>query len=251
MSAASRVLLRIEALQLSRGGRIVVALDRLELASGHLATLIGPNGSGKTTLLRTIAGLDAANEGARVEIEGRELRGLPAPERARRVAYVGADLLTDFPVPVEEAVSLGGLSHPAVSAPELRERARAAMDECRITGLARRELRSLSGGERQLVALARALVQDSPLLLLDESLSKMDLNHQTVAGGILRRLTASGKSVILVAHDLALATTWAEEALLLSAGRLLARGPVAETVTEANLRLLYPGWEPRTGPAQK
>lgn len=239
---------------LKRGPCPVLQEVDFRVDPGQVVAVLGPNGSGKTSLLRLVAGLEpGASCSGVIRVAGRELSGLRAAERARLVAYVGPDLRTEFPVPVLEAVLLGRLSHSGLSLrtrePD-RQWALGALDRCGISHLASRELRTLSGGERQLVALARALTQDPQVLLLDETLSQMDLHHQARMGNLLRDwVRAAPRVVLLVAHDMNLATEWSDRALLLRQGRVLAEGPVAETVTPGRLEALYPGARIRISPS--
>ena len=117
------------------------------------------------------------------------------------------------------------------------------MERCLCGEFAGRDLHRLSGGQRQLVALARALAQGARILCLDEALSQMDLNHQALIGKLLRSLCAEGYSVILVAHDVNLASEWADSCLLMKDGARIAQGAVAKTLTESAIRTLYPGAE--------
>jgi iron complex transport system ATP-binding protein len=106
-----------------------------------------------------------------------------------------------------------------------------------------RDLQTLSGGERQLVSLARAFAQGARILFLDESLSQMDLHHQAHTGKLLKKMTEQGYAVVLVSHDVNLAAEWADTALLLGPrgqGKI-AHGPMREVLTEQNLKKLYPG----------
>lgn len=207
----------------------------VELEAGTVTVVLGPNGSGKSTLLRVAAGLiELVPDCGVVQLSGRDLRELTVAERARRIAYVGSDLRQDFPLRVHEVVGL--------SAGLAGGDAEGAMVRALCWSLRDRNIQTLSGGERQLVLIARALAQGSRALLLDETLSRMDLNHQVEIGKLLRKLAREERrAVALVAHDLNLATEWADSAILMRRGRIQARGPVASTVTEASLQALYPG----------
>lgn len=197
--------------------------------TGAVTALLGPNASGKSTLLKLLAGL-LRPSGGRVQIGARDLRGLTAPLRARQITYLPPMLRAEFPLTALEAVRMVG----AAAAP-------AAMERAQCWALRDRALGSLSGGERQLVALARALAQGSRILLVDEGLSQMDLHHQARIGRLLRELAGERYTILLVAHDVNLATEWADECVLLREGRSVCAGRVEEVVTSENLALLYPG----------
>ena len=202
------------------------------LAQGRILSLIGPNGSGKSTFLKLMAGVvpdPAFRVEGRVEVDGVNLLSAPQAVRAKQALYLGPDLHTEFPLTSQEVVEMGGV------------RVEEAMKSCECWDLRARLVRSLSSGERQRVALARAWAQDPAVLFLDEALSQLDLNHQRMAGTVLKAWAGSGKSVILVSHDLSLGLAWATDVLLLNRGQALAVGATQDVVTESHLELLYPG----------
>lgn len=231
------------------GARRLLSEVSFELAAGEILSLLGPNGSGKSTLLKALAGVLApgARVSGQVRYQGQDFLSEPLASRARKVAYLGADLIAQFPMTAEQAVTLGrssqggGLFGFSTSAD--RESVEQAMRRCFCWDHRARDLHTLSGGERQLVALARALAQGSRVLLLDESLSRMDLHHQAAVGRLLVELAGQGYSVVLVSHDINLASEWAHSALLLRAGERVACGPIREVLTEGRVRALYPSSE--------
>jgi iron complex transport system ATP-binding protein len=219
----------------------------LELAAGDFVALLGPNGCGKSTLLKIMSGLlalDRKSEGG-VSFGGRDFLSLTPRERARAVAYLPAQLPTEFPVTVEQAVMMGRTADGSgflqrVSALD-REAVQRALALCLCEALSGRFLHELSGGERQLAHLARGIAQGAKILLLDEALSQMDLNHQSLIGRVLRRLVREESyAVVLVAHDVNLAAEWADQCVLMKDGRVVARGHARETLDQRRLELLYP-----------
>jgi iron complex transport system ATP-binding protein len=245
------------------GAKVVLKDVTIELERGTVTALLGPNGSGKSTLLRALAGLlPLARNGSNgiVRHRGTRLAELTSAERARAVAYVPSDLRAEFPVTALETVLMGRLCHApgTLRKASLRDLdiARESMERCFCWGLRDRDLASLSGGERQLVAVARALAQQSRALLLDESLSRMDLNHQALIGRLLKGLAAEDYAILWVSHDVNLALEWSDHCFLLKGGERLAEGPLREQLTTARLRELYPGAElvvgsnPSTGAPQ-
>jgi iron complex transport system ATP-binding protein len=232
-----KVLLGVYGLSHRFGSHTALSEVSLEVQPGKVVALIGANGCGKSTLLKLASGVIRRQEGV-IKMGASEIHDLKPAERAARVTYVGAGVRPEFPLTAAQAAGLGavarGLADPA--------RVQSAMEACGCWGLRDRQLSSLSGGERQLVTLARALVQGGRVLLLDESLSGMDLHHQARAGALIRRLAREeGYGVVLVAHDLNLASEWADEAILLAAGKVVASGPLAQTLTAEKLAQLYPG----------
>ena len=202
------------------------------LAEGRILSLIGPNGSGKSTLLKVMAGVvpdQTFQISGRVDVDGVDVLHAKQALRAKQAVYLGPDLHTEFPLTAQEIVEMGGA------------RVQEAMKSCECWDLRARLVRSLSSGERQRVALARAWAQNPKVLFLDEALSQLDLNHQRIAGAVLKAWAESGKSIILVSHDLSLSLAWATDVLFLNRGRVLAAGATQEVVTEGHLELLYPG----------
>ncbi|MBS1963594.1 MAG: ABC transporter ATP-binding protein [Bdellovibrionales bacterium] len=227
--------IEIEGVSLALGGRKVLDDLRLVFEPGKIWGLIGPNGAGKSTLLRLLNGRFPEFTGA-VRIGGEDLRGFSPIERAGLITYVGADLETDFPLTVEEYVALGAFSLPREKRPEVAS----ILETTGSSALYGRYLSDLSSGERQRVHLARALLQGSKWICLDESLSRLDLHHQARMGTLLREFAAKGISFLFVSHDLNFTTDWADACVLLRGGRLVANGLTASVVNAENLRALYP-----------
>jgi len=219
-----------------------------ELERGTFVTLLGPNGSGKSTLMKVCAGILPLKRGVdsgQIKLHGQNFLAYSPSARAQHVAYVAPDVHAEFPLSVHETVLLGrtcyGIGTLRRRSREDDEAVQWAMSKAFCWGLRDRDLHTLSGGERQLVAIARALAQGAKILFLDEALSRMDLNHQAAIGRMLKSLTREGYTVLLVAHDVNLATEWADQCILLNRGEILARGATAEVFNERNLKLLYPG----------
>jgi iron complex transport system ATP-binding protein len=204
--------------------------------------VVGPNGSGKSTLVRLLSGYLRPQRG-RVWLGERELQRLGDRERARRIAVVPQDPPAALDFTVLEVVLMGRAPHLALLGVENwqdLEVARAAMDRTRTGHLAARLLGTLSGGERQRVLLARALAQQTPILLLDEPTSHLDVNYQIEILRLLRELRAEqGTTVLAVLHDLNLASLYCDRLLLLSAGRLAAEGSPIEVLTAPRLAAVY------------
>jgi len=241
-------MLEVVSVSHSYGPAQVLSEISFELERGEVLALYGPNGSGKSTLLKILGGIIEPSVRSGIHFSGRDLFSLDRRSRARSIAYVGAELRSEFPMTVEQAVTQGRLPHQREYAFGLnlkeidRAAIRHAIEICQCEALSHRLIQSLSSGERQRVAVARGLAQQPKVLLLDESLGRMDLQHQAMMTSLLRRLVAEEKlALILVTHDPNLWTDWATRALLLSAGRKVSWGLVADTITEGNLAVLYPG----------
>jgi iron complex transport system ATP-binding protein len=214
----------------------------LTLEPGAFVGVVGPNGSGKSTLVRLLAGYLRPRCGA-VLLGGRALSRLSDRERARRIAVVQQDTPATFDFTALEVVLMGRSPHlPAFGVEGVRDRAIAhqAMQRTDTVAFAARPLGALSGGERQRVLLARALAQETPILLLDEPTAHLDLNFQIEALQLLRELHAErGATVLAVLHDLNLAALYCDHLVLLDKGRLAVEGPPAEVLTADRLAEVY------------
>lgn len=229
-------------LTVTLSGREIIEDISLEFPAGKITGIIGPNGSGKSTLLRTLNQIIPHHTGE-IWFGNTPLNSLTPRERAQWITYVGSELNTDFPLTALEWVALGGfsLSHSATNGNH--ERVREQMEAVGCWGYRDRFITDLSSGERQRVHLARALVQNSKWICLDESFSRLDLHHQSRMGGLLRELLGHGRSFLFVSHDLNFTTDWADSCLLLQKGRAVAFGKTEAVVTEKNIRTLYPDTE--------
>lgn len=207
-------------------------------AAGAVTGLIGPNGAGKSTLLRLLAGLAAPTEG-QVLCQGVPLSDVPVGERARALAYMPQDVPPFPPMPVREVASLGRLAHGESAACALRHPAvQQALDMTGLVPFGTREASRLSGGERARLMLARALAVDAPILLADEPVAALDPAQALMVMQVLRGLAARGRCVVVVIHDLLLATRFCDTLMLLRDGALQDVLPPAE-LTDARVRSIY------------
>lgn len=214
----------------------------LSLPRGAMGTLIGANGSGKSTLIRLLAGL-LSPAGGEVVFAGAPLSNLHPRERAKVIAYVPQSTSNVFPFTALEVVLTGRSPYSG------RFRFESSRDEQIALGalaaldaahLANRQITELSGGERQLVTVARALAQEPDLLLLDEPASALDLKHRTQLTRALRRLRDErGISILLITHDLMLLDSAADLIFAMKGGRLVASGAPQTVLTEKVLGEVY------------
>jgi len=214
----------------------------LEVAPGEIVAIFGPNGAGKSTLLRVAAG-DLAPEAGAVRIAGRPAAAQARRELARAVATVPQDALVTFPYTVGEVVLMGRAPHVgrfALEGPEDLEAARVALEAVDLWPLRDRPILEVSGGERQRAALARALAQATPVLVLDEPTAHLDIRHAVDTFRVLRRVALERRAAVLLAtHDLSLAAQYADRAALLAAGRIAAAGAPADVLDPARLRSVF------------
>ena len=223
------------------GARIVGSGIGFRLEPGETLCLLGPNGSGKTTLFKTLLGLLPARAG-RITLDGADLARMPRGLIARSLAYVPQAHAAYSPYRVRDVVLRGRASRlgPCAS-PGAADRAaaEAALDALGIGHLAQRIYTEISGGERQLALIARALAGEPRLLVMDEPTASLDFGNQTRVLTQIRRLAARGIGVVLSTHDPGHAFLCADRVALLHGGRLVALGPPAETVTPESLRRIY------------
>jgi iron complex transport system ATP-binding protein len=211
------------------------------LAQGEVLALLGPNGGGKTTLLKTLLGILSPQAGA-VAIGGRALSAIPIGERARLIAYVPQVHNPTFAFTVESVVLMGRTAHGNLfSAPSRHDREVAArvLDQFGISHLAARAYTMISGGERQLVLLARALAQEPQFVVLDEPTASLDFGNQGKVMREIRALAAAGHGVLFTTHDPNHALRAADRAYLLRAGERIAEGKVGDVLTRPQLEALY------------
>ncbi len=221
--------------------RPAVADLSFQIPHGQATAILGPNGAGKSTLLHLLLGLLRPQSGE-IHLFGRPLTAYAAAERSRLVALVPQREHMPFAFRVREYLLLGRtpyLSLLAQPRPADQTKADEVLAELGLTALAQREVASLSGGEHQLVLIARALVQDTPVLLLDEPLAHLDLGNRRRVLALLRRLAAEGRTVIFTTHDPQAAAQVAAGALLLRRGRLTFAGPIEAALTAERLSALY------------
>jgi iron complex transport system ATP-binding protein len=220
----------------------VVAGVSLAVGRGRLSALVGANGSGKSTLIRLLAGLRTPTGGA-VYFDGAPLASLDARARARRIAYVPQTIQTVFPFTALEVVLTGRSPHTArfrFEREEDLELARRSLEAVDAAHLASRPVTELSGGERQLVTLARALAQEPLCLLLDEPSAALDLKHRAGLVRHLRRLRDErGMTALVVTHDLQLLDPAFDHVFAMRGGRLAASGAPAEVLRDEVLAEVY------------
>jgi iron complex transport system ATP-binding protein len=216
-------------------------LDSINFSASHgeLMGIIGPNGSGKTTLLRTISRILKPKVGT-ILLESRDVQGMKDKEFSRNFASVPQDTTINFDFSALDIVLIG--RNPHLGRLELEtekdiEIARRSMELTNCWRLAERPITELSGGERQLVIIARALTQETKVLLLDEPTSHLDIKYQIEIMELLKRLTAEEKLIVIaVIHDLNLAARYCDRLVLLHEGKIITLGTQTQVLTAENIK---------------
>ncbi len=222
-------------------GHSVGAGVSVKVAPGEALALLGPNGGGKTTLLKTMLGL-LKPLGGIVTLDGQRLADLSVGERARRIGYVPQAHAGAFAFAVRDVVLMGRTAHQGLFAsPTAADRAvvETKLDELGIADLADRPYTMISGGERQLVLIARALAQEPRHVVLDEPTASLDFGNQGKVMRQIQLLTGRGLGVLFTTHDPNQAMRYAHRVALLGGGRLLAEGAPADVLSVAALSGLY------------
>lgn len=224
------------------GERTILDRITLTLSAGGLIALVGPNGAGKSTLLAILAGLLGPATGE-VRLDGEPLARLGDRARARVMGYLEQQPECHWPLSVAALARLGRLPHRGAFGsldPRADEAAvDAALTRTNMTGFRDRRIDHLSGGERMRAHLARVLASEPQVILADEPLAGLDPAHQLEVMALLRDLAAQGRIVVVVLHDLALAARFADRAILLGEGRVLADGPPETALDDAALARAY------------
>lgn len=244
-------LIELEAVECRRGNTMVLRDISFSVAQGEIVALVGPNGSGKSTLIRSLSGLARPATGA-IRFAGEDLYQLSGRHRARSIAVVGQTESPDGDQLVGEVVALGLLPHrPPWARPNASEReaVRTALARVGLDNAVDQPIDRLSGGEQRRVLIARALAQQSPVLILDEPTNHLDVHHQH---DLLSTVRALGRTVIAAIHDLDLAASYFDRVAVLHDHQLQALGPPESTLTPATIAEVFgvrasPVVDPTTG----
>jgi|AGTN01.1.fsa_nt_gi ABC-type cobalamin/Fe3+-siderophores transport systems, ATPase components len=234
--------LDLDGLACGYGGRTVLNDITLSVRAGDVLCLLGPNGVGKTTLFKTMLRLLPPKAGT-IRVHGEDVAGWPARRFASKIGYVPQAHTPPFPFSVLDVVSMGRAAHlGAFAAPSEHdmELARDALDTLSMGHLAQRAYTEISGGERQLTLIARALAQQADVLVMDEPTSNLDFGNQIAVLDHVRALAGrTGIAVVMTSHDPNHALCYASRAASIDRAGRLAVGEPAEIVTEAFLRETY------------
>lgn len=234
-------MLSVQHLAYSYPGHRVLQDVSFTLGQGELIFLLGANGAGKSTMFGCLLGHLPGWQGE-IQVDDRPARSMTARELARKIAYIPQSHHPTFSYPAEDMVLMGTSSAlPVFGVPGEKERsaARRAMEQVGIEGLAQRDFQTLSGGEQQMVLIARALAQQGKILLMDEPTANLDYGNQTRVLELIRSLADEGYTILLSCHDPQLALLYADRVIALHEGRILADAPPEEAITPELIQKLY------------
>lgn len=235
-------MIRVEDLRCGYPERQVIRGISFQVEPGEFVGILGPNGSGKTTLVLALSGVLPIQNG-HIEILESPLEQLKSVERAKRMAAVAQDAALHFPFSCREVVRMGRYPHQKRWQAETvydAEKVEWALEITDSQKLADRLITAISGGEKQRIMMARALAQETPILLLDESTSAMDIHRKLQIFRILEELNQKhGVTILTVLHDINLAALFCRRMIFLKGGRVVADGPPESVLTSETLETVY------------
>jgi iron complex transport system ATP-binding protein len=213
----------------------------LSLGKGEFAGIIGPNGAGKSTILRILCGILRPKKGV-VLLFSENLDVIGQKQMAQKIAFVPQETHFALDFSVEDIIRMGRFPYLRAFQRERKEDIQAAehaLEYARVTEFRKRLINSLSSGERQRVVIARALAQQPEILLLDEPTSHLDLHHQYAIMELLKKLNSEGLSIIIVNHDLNLASLYCQRLILMHKGEVYTEGTPQSLINVDILKKVY------------
>jgi iron complex transport system ATP-binding protein len=233
-------MIEVQEVTKSYGAAVVVDRVSLSVPRGGMVALVGANGAGKSTLLSMMSRLAAPTSG-RIVVDGLDVAEASGRDLARRLAILRQDTTVPARLTVQDLVAFGRFPH---SRGRLTDRDRAPMERAlaamELEAIRHRFLDEISGGQRQRAFIAMVLCQDTDYVLLDEPLNNLDIKHAAAMMGVFRRLVEEmGKTVLVVLHDINVASCHADRIVALRDGRVIHDGPPAEVVRRAVIRDIY------------
>lgn len=243
-SCHSAPLLEVENLHVGYGDREIVHGASFTADSGEFVCIIGANGCGKTTTLKCMLGLLAPTAGS-VRVDGKDMLAMREKERARYFAYIPQAHTPPFPFSVADVVILGRtpyINRLSRVTPEDRRIAYEALQLLGIEDIADQVYTELSGGQQQLVLIARALAQQPAVLVMDEPTASLDFGNQQMVLRQMKKLARSGTAVVMVTHDPDHALFCASKVVVMQEGNIIAEGAPGEVMTDECLHTIYDAW---------
>jgi len=235
-------LLKVAGISGGYGKEAVIKDISFELKKGEILGIIGPNGSGKSTLLRLMSRVLCHQKGT-ISFEGKEIAEMQLKELCRKIAFVPQDTLISFSFNVWEIVLMGRIPHLKRLQFETKKDFEIAENALKLTDslqLKEKKIDQLSSGERQRAIIAKALTQEPQLLFLDEPTSHLDIGHQIQILDLLKRLNRQNNlSIVIVLHDLNMASEYCDRLILLNDGKIFKEGTPHDVLTYQNIEAVY------------
>ncbi len=229
-------------LTLGYGSKIICEALDVTIPSGKLTVIVGPNGCGKSTLLKSLCRLLKPKQG-HVMLNGEQIQRMPSKEIAKLLGFLPQSSSTPERVSVAELVARGRYAHQGLFSqwsPEDEQAVKQAMRITRVEEFAELSVDALSGGQRQRVWIAMLLAQKTPILMLDEPTTYLDISHQLELLELFKKLNQQrGNTVVAVLHDLNQACRYADNLIVLSGGKIVAQGSPEELMTESLVKQVF------------
>lgn len=230
--------IRVENLQFSYGSKNILKSVNTQIEKGEIVALLGPNGSGKSTLMKCINKVLAHHKG-NIWVEEKNVQEMTHREMAQKIAYVPQYEAKVSGVRVFDMVLSGRMPYITWQPSDNDyQRVSDVIEQLHLSELAMRDFGELSGGQQQMVYIARAIVQDTPIILLDEPINNLDLKHQVEIMKLLKSLSEQDKTIIITLHDINLALQYCQKYILLKLGEIFAQGEQSIINTQ-NLEQVY------------
>jgi iron complex transport system ATP-binding protein len=229
-------------IQSGYGGPPVLSDLHIKISKGRITSIIGPNGCGKSTLLKTLSRLLPLQEG-RILVNGQDISTISSKKIACEMAILPQSPVAPAGLTVQELVAYGRYPHQkgfGRQSKEDKEKIAWALESTNLTGLAKRPVDALSGGQRQRVWIAMSLAQDTEMILLDEPTTYLDLVHQLEVMQLLKHLnTVSGRTIVLVIHEINIAARFSDHIIAMKNGRIIAKGTPEEVIARDTLKDVF------------
>jgi len=229
-------MLKASGVNYCHGSNILIRDFSFEFVPGKIYGVVGLNGSGKTTLLKILAGIWTQTSGS-ISWNAMDLLGMPRMERSRLITMVPQTPHVSFDYTVYDVVAMGGYARGDIT--NNGENVLQALDSVEAKHLQNNLITEISSGEKQRVFIARALITESPTILLDEPTASLDIKHKSIIWDLLVKLKQQNKVVLVTTHDLDMAEKYCDELILMDSGGCLKAGPFAEVINQATLESVF------------
>lgn len=235
-------MLNVDGITVNYGPKRVLSDFSARFSAGRLTALVGPNGCGKSTLLKAIMGFLPCQTGT-IQLAGSPIHRIRRQRLARQIAYLPQENACPDYMTLGELVELAGYArYSLIGGPSERDRRlfKQALETVGLADKAGDQVNTLSGGQRQRAWVAMVLAQDTDVILMDEPVNHLDMKYQYAILGLVRELSRRhGKTMIVVLHDLNLASAFADDIVMLRAGAAIASGPVGQTITASTIEQVF------------